>query len=73
MISDSSKRIAMSKRGSMDVTKWDELYNESDKYNKNTKKDLKDDEREMLRNSKEYSFQPNSNSPRYRKSMQNMM
>lgn len=47
----------MSKRPSFPTSnKWDELYNEKDKFNKNNKRDLRDDERDMMKNGEEYSF-----------------
>ena len=59
-LSDASVIIALSKRPSTHSTsnKWDELYNDKDKFNKNNKRDLRDDERDMMKNGEEYSFQP---------------
>ena len=58
-LSDASVIIALSKRPStVNSNKWDELYNDKDKFNKNTKRDLRHDEKEMMKNGEEYSFQP---------------
>jgi len=46
----------MSKKSTIGGNKWDELYNDKDRFNKNTKRDLKDDERDMMKNDEEYSF-----------------
>ena len=58
-LSDASVIIALSKRpSSVTANKWDELYNDKDKFNKNNKRDLRHDEKEMMKNGEEYSFQP---------------
>jgi hypothetical protein len=36
--------------------KWEELYNEKERFNKNNKRDLRHDEKELMKNGDEYSF-----------------
>tara|TARA_B110000285_G_C15021605_1_gene561871 strand:- start:482 stop:610 length:129 start_codon:yes stop_codon:yes gene_type:complete len=41
----------MSKRpGNVNKNKWDQLYDDKDRFNKNNKKDLRADEKEMMKN-----------------------
>ena len=41
----------MSKRPSnVNKNKWDQLYDDKDRFNKNNKKDLRADEKEIMRN-----------------------
>lgn len=67
-IGDESLRIAANRQRVFteneslptDISKWDILYMEGEKTNKNIKKDLRDDEVALMRNSHEYTFQPNT-------------
>ena len=58
-LSDASVIIALSKRpNTLNNNKWDELYNDKDRFNKNNKRDLRHDEKELMKNGDEYTFQP---------------
>jgi hypothetical protein len=47
----------MSKRASvLNSSKHEELYNNRERYNKNNKRDLRDDEKALMLNGEEYSF-----------------
>ena len=56
-VSDASVIIAMSKRSSnVNMSKNEELYNDRERFNKNNKTDLRDDDKALMLNGEEYTF-----------------